>query len=233
MAITLREVSVGRSASCDIYLDQSCKYASGLHGTIYYDSSQLMFRDTSTNGTWINNIKVHKRAVPIHHGDIIMLAGRYHINWNQIDAYFPNIPESLSQTPIPQPAVPVSQPAPTTTPNNVVDTSKFSWGAFMLPGIWGFFNGCWWMFLVNISYFLLGLIPIVNVFVSVASIITNIIFGVYGMRWAWQNRSWNSPQDFIQTQAIWNRVGLILFAVCIVLILFFILIFIGGIVAYL
>ena len=56
---------------------------------IYYDGRQLMYRDISTNGTMINNQRIHKRAVPIRRGDIIMLAGKYQLNWNQIDYYFP------------------------------------------------------------------------------------------------------------------------------------------------
>ena len=40
--MNLREITIGRSANCDIYLDQNCQYASNLHGTIYYDGFQLM-----------------------------------------------------------------------------------------------------------------------------------------------------------------------------------------------
>lgn len=219
MAINLREVTIGRSANCDIYLDQGCKYASGLHGTIYYDGGQLVFKDSSTNGTWINNIKVHKRAVPIHHGDIIMVAGKYQINWNQIDGYFPSS-DMRGSSPAGGYSAPygqtISAASPVVRPETsavAVDTSKFSWGAFLLSGIWGLFNGCWWMLLVNIGYAILAFIPIVNIFSGIASLITNIFFGVYGLRWAWENRTWHSPEDFIQTQHTWNKAAIILFFV--------------------
>ena len=232
MAITLREVTIGRSANCDIYLDQGCKYASGMHGTIYYDGGQLMFRDSSTNGTWINNIKIHKRAVPIHHGDIIMIAGRYQINWNQIDAFFPPISTPLMLQQGTMIAATPSAVAPTLG-DVAVDTSKFSWGAFALSGIWGFFNGCWWMFFVNIGFGLLGLIPVVNIFSAIASLVTNIMFGVYGTRWAWTNRKWSSPNDFIQTQTTWNKVGKFFFIASIVLLFCFVIFFLVSILAYL
>lgn len=87
--MNLREVTIGRSRDCDIFLDPRCQYASGHHGVIYSDGNQLMFRDTSSNGTMINNISVRHRAVPIERGDIIMLAGKYQLNWNQIDSFFP------------------------------------------------------------------------------------------------------------------------------------------------
>lgn len=88
--MNLREITIGRSKDCDIYLDRNCIYASVLHAAIYMDGSQLMYRDNSTNGTMINNIMVHKRAVPISHGDVIMVAGKYLVNWNQIDSFFLN-----------------------------------------------------------------------------------------------------------------------------------------------
>ena len=228
MTMTLREVTVGRSANCDIYLDQGCKYASGLHGTIYYDGGQLMFKDNSTNGTWINNIKVHKRTVPIHHGDIIMIAGRYQINWNQIDAFFPPMP--VAQPMPPQQGTLMTAAHSTVAPetgNILVDTSKFSWGAFLLSSIWGLFNGCWWMILVNVLFWVLAFIPIVNIISGIASIITNLIFGFNGTRWAWERRAWSSPEDFRQTQSTWNKVAVILFIVCMSISILGILIFWG------
>lgn len=86
--MNLCEITIGRSKDCDIYLDRNCRFASAMHATIYTDGHQLMYRDDSTNGTLINNIMVHRRAVPINHGDIIMVAGKYIVNWNQIDSFF-------------------------------------------------------------------------------------------------------------------------------------------------
>ena len=87
--MNLREVTIGRSPNCDIYLNPGYSYASNMHGMIYYEGNQLMFKDTSSNGTMINNISVRGRAVPIRRRDSIMIAGRYPINWNQIDPFFP------------------------------------------------------------------------------------------------------------------------------------------------
>jgi len=186
----LREVTIGRSKECDIYLDARCKYASNNHATIYYDGTQLMYKDTSTNGTLINNVSVRHRAVPIHRGDIIMVAGQYPINWNQIDAFFPSTPSK---------AVMPHEAASPPSPSPVVDTSKFNWGACGLYGLWGFFNGCWWAFLVSLfcGWFLFP--------------IPNIIFGIYGTRWAWENRTWVSSQEFLQAQSNWAIWGIILF----------------------
>lgn len=186
----LREITVGRSKDCDIYLDPRCRYASNYHGTIYYDGNQLMFKDGSTNGTMINNVSVKHRAVPIYRGDTIMLAGRYQINWNQIDSFFPPLPVQNRGTVLDE-----SMHSQTISP--VVNTSKWNWGAFGLYPIWGFFNGCWWAFLVSFFFWWTYPIP-------------NIIFGVYGTKWAWTNRTWINAQDFLQTQSNWATWGIII-----------------------
>ena len=212
--MNLREVTIGRSKDCDIYLDQRCQYASNLHGTIYYDGNQLMYKDHSTNGTMVNNISVCKRAVPIHRGDIIMIAGKYPVNWNQIDSFFPyQLEKSPIGTIIDVGASTPKQAVVSEHPN----LSKWSWGAFSLSWIWGVFNGCWWMLLVKIGTslltFLATFIPFAPLFVSVADLCISIFFGIKGTEWAWNNRSWSSLADFRHTQDIWNKIGLILFIV--------------------
>lgn len=148
-----------------------------------------MFKDTSTNGTSINNISIKQRAVPIHRGDIIMLAEKYPVNWNQIDIFFPPA--------LPKPIVCVAEnKVPPQPVAPVTDTNKWNWGAFGLYPLWGFFNGCWWAFLISIVAGWLYPIP-------------NIIFGVYGTKWAWENRKWTNEQEFLQAQNNWKIWGII------------------------
>lgn len=199
----LREVTIGRSKDCDIYLDERCIYASSHHATIYYDGNQLMYRDCSSNGTMINNVSVKHRAVPIRRGDTIMVAGKYQISWNQIDVYFPGrpqqqmAPQQSFQQPFQQSYQQPAMQAPVDEGDSL-NLSKWNWGAFSLYPLWGFFNGCWWAFLIG--FFVGWLFPI-----------PNIIFGVYGTRWAWQNRSWRSAADFMATQHGWDIAGIIIF----------------------
>ena len=220
--MNLREVTIGRSPNCDIYLDQRCKYASNQHGTIYFDGNQLMFKDTSSNGTMINNISVRKRAVPIRRGDIIMIAGKYPINWNQIDSFFPYIPPTPIGTVI-DISKSMSQQASSADSLNL---SKWSWGAFALSWIWGFFNGCWWIFLIKLCFLimtvLLWWLPLATVIISILELGVIILFGVKGTEWAWNNRSWTSIANFKQTQDIWNKVGLALFIAGIILSILFV-----------
>jgi len=204
-----------------------------MHGTIYYDGSQLMFKDTSSNGTMINNISVRKRAVPIRRGDSIMIAGKYPINWNQIDSFFPYTPPTPIGT-IVDVSKSMSQQASGAEPLNL---SKWSWGAFVLSWIWGFFNGCWWMFLIKISTFLLVMllwwVPFAVIFISLLDFGISVLFGVKGTEWAWNNRSWSSISNFKQTQDIWNKVGLSLFIFGIVIMVIVIILSLAAISQYL
>ena len=229
--MNLREITIGRSANCDIYLDQNCQYASNLHGTIYYDGFQLMYRDSSRNGTMVNNLRVHQRAVPINRGDSILIAGQYPLSWNVIDSYFPPT-QQPSPTP---PSTPMQRPAPASyaQPLRMPNLSKWSWGAFFLGGIWGVFNGCWWILLVNILLGLSSLLPIVGIGIPFLSFGFAIYCGVKGTEWAWNNKAWNSVQDFESTQNTWDKVSIGLFIVSIILSILFCVIFFAGMLSFL
>ena len=199
MTQNLKVITIGRNKDSDIYLDESCKLASRNHASIFYDGNQLMFRDTSTNGTMVNNVRVNHRTVPISDGDIIMVAGRYPVSWAQIHAFFP------PRKPEPDSTVwSDGQPKD----SQLINRTKWNWGAFGLYPIWGFFNGCWWGFLVSMCFGLLYPLP-------------NIIFGIFGTRWAWDNRKWNSPQEFVKTQSVWAIWGIVIFCLQILAYLFF------------
>lgn len=81
-----KEITIGRSSSCDISLGESAEFASSYHGTIFWSGTQLMYKDMSTNGTIINNKLVHGKTISLNHGDKILIAGRYEISWRQIDS---------------------------------------------------------------------------------------------------------------------------------------------------
>lgn len=205
MKQNLREITIGRDKHSDIYLDESCKLASRNHAFIFYDGNQLMLRDVSTNGTMVNNVRINHRTVPIFNGDMIMVAGRYPVSWSQIEAFFPKVSQDSNGACL------------TDIPSNSAQfpfKMKWNWGAFGLYPIWGFFNGCWWGILV--SLFLGYLFPV-----------PNIVFGIYGTRWAWENRKWNSLPDFMKTQSDWAVWGIIVFCMNILVLLFVWIVLLG------
>jgi len=87
----------------------------------------------------------------------------------------------------------------------IPDTIKrWNWGAFLLSWIWGVGNKTY------IS--LLSLIPGVN-------IIMMFVLGIKGSGWAWQNREWNSIEQFQRVQRRWTLWGIFLWLVNIIFLL--------------
>ncbi len=76
----------------------------------------------------------------------------------------------------------------------------WNWGAFFLNWIWAIAHNTW-----------IGLLALV------LGIIMSIILGVKGNEWAWQNRKWESVEQFKQVQKAWATWGLIIFIASIVL----------------
>lgn len=147
-----REVTVGRAPDSDILYDPACVHVSNTHAVIYFNGSQLIFKDSSTNGTLINNVRIHHQAVVINYGDSILLAGKYPLTWDRIGVFFPigkqptqinsdYIPNATSKTvmnsTLQQQAViynPISRnekkilPSDKNSVNIEVETARFNWG---------------------------------------------------------------------------------------------------------
>ncbi len=81
-----------------------------------------------------------------------------------------------------------------------VKNMGWNWGAFWLTWIWGIGNGVW------ISFVAL-----------VLGIIWSVVLGLKGNEWAWQNRRFESIEQFRETQAAWSKWGWIVLVVCAVI----------------
>lgn len=82
-----------------------------------------------------------------------------------------------------------------------VEQMGWSWGGFGLNWIWGIGNK------VNIA--LLALIPCVNIGIA-------IWLGIAGHKMAWQNRRFDSMQQYKDTMKAWNMWGIIIFCFSVV-----------------
>jgi hypothetical protein len=69
----------------------------------------------------------------------------------------------------------------------------WNWGAFVFTIIWGAANSVWESFLI---------------FVPILNVIMVFLLGAYGNKWAWQNKSWDSIENFKKTQKTWSYWGL-------------------------
>ncbi|MHB0999655.1 MAG: hypothetical protein ACYC27_10445 [Armatimonadota bacterium] len=77
----------------------------------------------------------------------------------------------------------------------------WNWAAFLMNGFWAIGHKTW-----------IGLIS----FVPYAGFIMAIILGIKGSEWAWQNRQFESVEQFKKVQKIWTYWGIGLFVVSII-----------------
>jgi hypothetical protein len=89
----------------------------------------------------------------------------------------------------------------TTIPEEIMG---FSWGACFLNGIWGVGNRTYGA--------LLAFLPVLN-------IIMMPILGLYGRKWAWKNKHWESVEHFNNVQKKWDIAGFIAFGIYILVVL--------------
>lgn len=68
------------------------------------------------------------------------------------------------------------------------EVEGWNWGAFLFGWIWGVGNEVWISLLCFIPYF---------------GAIWHIVLGVNGNRWAWENKRWDSVEQFHKTQRKW------------------------------
>lgn len=86
--------------------------------------------------------------------------------------------------------------------NKVEAPGGWNWGAFFLNWIWGISH--------NTYIALLCFVPFVN-------LIMIFVLGAKGNEWAWQNRQWESVEQFKKVQKAWAVWGFIIFLISIVL----------------
>ena len=79
-------ITIGRHSDNDIVVDAKYSTVSGRHATITRSGNSYIFEDHSTNGSYINEQKVHNTTVTLRHGDTIRLSTSYALGWRQIDA---------------------------------------------------------------------------------------------------------------------------------------------------
>lgn len=108
------------------------------------------------------------------------------------------------------------QQAQTTLANNsgqgkdspVLDivAKKFNWGAFLLSWIWGLGNRTYITLLIFLGA-ILSIVPILGFPVQLGLCIW---FGIKGNTWAWQNKKWESIEQFHDVQKKWAIAGIVL-----------------------
>lgn len=83
------KIKVGRDSQSDIIVDERWDTVSNEHAEIELRDGNLIYYDHSSNGTVINKQKIHNTSVGIYPGDVIKLAGKFELSWDEINKFFP------------------------------------------------------------------------------------------------------------------------------------------------
>ena len=95
----------------------------------------------------------------------------------------------------------------TTTASTIPDGIKgWSWGAFLLSGIWAIGNKTWIGLLAFVPYF---------------GILMAFVLGFKGREWAWENNQWDSVEHFNRVQKKWSYWGVVVIFVAPIVIAIF------------
>ncbi len=98
----------------------------------------------------------------------------------------------------------VSMPAPAGSSTLPAELKGWNWGAFFLSWIWGIGHRVW----ITLIVLVLGFIPVVG---GIAALVMAVILGLKGNEWAWQNRHFESVEQFKKVQKAWAIWGLVIF----------------------
>ncbi|MDR2971633.1 MAG: FHA domain-containing protein [Bacteroidales bacterium] len=83
------KILIGRGDDCDIIVPEEFDDVSRNHASIYKENEKLVFEEHSSNGSYINDKKVHETKQFINKKDVIKLGENYIINRDEIFRYFP------------------------------------------------------------------------------------------------------------------------------------------------
>ena len=81
------------------------------------------------------------------------------------------------------------------------ELKHFNWGAFLMNWIWGIMHKKY----ITLLYFPACIIPVIG------PIAISIWFGLAGNKWAWESKTWESIEQFNESQQNWVRIWIILF----------------------
>jgi uncharacterized membrane protein YhaH (DUF805 family) len=92
------QITIGRSNSCDITVDEKYEDVSRNHAVIRIEEGILIFEDTSSNGSYINGKRIHHTRWFIHKSDRVLLGKNYTLRWGDIERFFPNYHDNERKT---------------------------------------------------------------------------------------------------------------------------------------
>lgn len=228
----MNQITVGRNSQSTIVVSSQYNTVSGNHATITREGNAYILEDHSTNGTYVNGMRIHHASCQIRPGDQITLGMQYVLDFNTVQNLlgsgyatqrYPEAPATARVAPMQ-----AQQQAPLNQQINInmgaqaqqeyqrqretpACLNQWSWGAFYWGWIWGVGNGVYWP--------LITLIPYVG---QIAALIIAFILGANGNRYAWDKYT-GTAAEFDEKQHNWAVAAGICFLIEIVIVIFVIL----------
>lgn len=236
-----RKITIGRDPHCDIRIDERYDTVSNFHAEIEYDNKCIIYVDTSTNGSLVNNQKIHGCNVEIFQGDSIVLAGVYELSWDILNQYIPrrtrptvyrNI-HSNPTAPLDGRTIRQGRATENIASRNYkkAHDSQFNTPKFVNMSKdstqeveeaikhwnWGaFFCGWIWGIAHKVYWPLFQLIVAFIPFIGwIGNIIICVYLGINGSKIAWQSGIYTSLNNFKEAQRKWAIWGFVLFLISI------------------
>ena len=118
----MKTYKIGRSPDNDIVINDQSQHVSRYHATLtVYDNGTITIFDQSTNGTYLNGVKVKSRVdYPVSTSDNIVFAKTAQLDWNLISKATIFKPAYVA----PEPQKPVSSYAPQKAKSNSTSPGK-------------------------------------------------------------------------------------------------------------
>ena len=228
----MNQITIGRNSLSTIVVSPQYNTVSGNHATITKDGSSYILEDHSTNGTYINGVRIHHASCQIRPGDHITLGLQYTLNFSEVQALLdstrptqrvPSTPVAPMQMPQNAPLnqqininMGGAQPGQEMKRETPQCLNQWNWGAFYWGWIWGIGNGVYWP--------LITLIPYVG---QVAALIIMFILGANGSRYAWEKFN-GTAAEFDEKQHSWAVAAGIAFLICIVIVIIAVIVIAAG-----
>ncbi len=81
----MKSYNIGRDESCDVVINDPSQVVSRHHATLQVDGRKMTITDNSSNGTYINGIKITPGTpVPLTRSDVVSFAQAAELDWKQI-----------------------------------------------------------------------------------------------------------------------------------------------------
>ena len=81
----MKSYTIGREETCNIVIPDASQMVSRLHATLTLDGSKMTITDSSSNGTYINGIRIAPGTpVPVTRKDVVSFAQVAELDWKQI-----------------------------------------------------------------------------------------------------------------------------------------------------